>query len=113
MAVRRLPLAVFAPREPATTAFAEIWAEFQTGLQDDVGESEQPATPRRMLHAVKSLIAHLEPEREAAQDPTLGLTPDEARGHGIAGVAISPEGDLRLLRPTSVSFIASTPSVVI
>ena len=35
MAVRRLPLAEFAPREPATMAFAEIWTELQTRLNQE------------------------------------------------------------------------------
>jgi cellulose biosynthesis protein BcsQ len=58
MAVRRLPLAEFAPREPATKAFAAIWTEIQATLDQDGGKE---ASRLRLLDAVKSLIAHLEP----------------------------------------------------
>jgi chromosome partitioning protein len=61
MAVRRMPLAVFAARDSATIAFAEIWAELQTRLQPEGAESLR----RRdrwvhMLPAIESLIAQLE-----------------------------------------------------
>jgi chromosome partitioning protein len=61
MAVRRMPLAVFAARDPATTAFAEIWAELQKRLQ----HPEEASTWQRdrwvpMLRAVESLIVRLE-----------------------------------------------------
>ena len=81
MAVRRLPLAEFAPCEPATTVFAGIWAEVQAGLdQDGVREPELSERRLRMLHAVKSLIAHLEPvARELPQAPTFVPTHDEER----------------------------------
>jgi chromosome partitioning protein len=84
MAVRRLPLAEFAPREPATMAFAEIWAELETSFdRGSVSEPERLETRHRMLHAVESLIAHLEPaEHEASQARTLGPNRDETRGHG-------------------------------
>src|SRR5262245_22132406 len=32
MTIRRMPLTVFAPREPATRAFAEVWTEIETRL---------------------------------------------------------------------------------
>ena len=61
MAVRRLPLAEFAPSDAATRVFAGIWAEVQKGLdQDGVCGPEQSERRLRMLQAVKSLIAHLE-----------------------------------------------------
>ena len=72
MAVRRLPLAEFAPREAATTVFARLWSEVQAGLGQDGGSEPAPSERRlHMLHAVKLLIAHLEPmERGAPQAPT-------------------------------------------
>jgi cellulose biosynthesis protein BcsQ len=72
MAVRRLPLAGFAPREAATTVFAAIWSEIQVGLgQDGRSTPEQSERRLRMLEGVKSLIAHLEPmEREAPPAPS-------------------------------------------
>src|SRR5262249_9103449 len=36
MPLRRLPLVEFAPREPATLAFAEIWEELHARLERDV-----------------------------------------------------------------------------
>jgi cellulose biosynthesis protein BcsQ len=80
MAVRRLPLAEFAPREAATTGFAGIWAEVQAGLgQRDGNEQELSERRHRMLHAVKLLIGHLEPmEREAPQAPTSRATHEKA-----------------------------------
>jgi cellulose biosynthesis protein BcsQ len=65
MAVRRLPLAAFAPRESATQAFAAIWTEVQASLDQDGGRE---ASRLRLLDAVTSLIAHLEPvEQEVAR----------------------------------------------
>jgi cellulose biosynthesis protein BcsQ len=61
MAIRRMPLAVFAARDPATMAFAGIWSELQSRLQQ-----RNVAAPRRrgrwLLQqlAVESLIARLE-----------------------------------------------------
>jgi chromosome partitioning protein len=61
MAVRRMPLAVFAARDPATTAFTEIWAELQTRLQQR-GEASTWQRDRwvHMLQAIESLIERLE-----------------------------------------------------
>jgi chromosome partitioning protein len=68
MAVRRLPLVEFAPHEPATAAFAEIWAELQARLDRDVANTSERPEWLRMLHVVESLIADLEPvEREEPQ----------------------------------------------
>jgi chromosome partitioning protein len=61
MAVRRMPLAVFAPRDSATTAFAEIWAELQRRLQEEGTASLGPRDRWvHMLQAIESLIAQLE-----------------------------------------------------
>src|SRR5262245_14362983 len=69
MAVRRLPLAEFAPREAATAAFAGIWAELQTRLDRDVANTPEQPDWLRMLHVVESLIADLEPvEREEPEE---------------------------------------------
>lgn len=61
MAVRRLPLPVFAARDSATTAFAQIWMELQTRLP----RRERPRSPSqdhrvRMRQDVESLISDLE-----------------------------------------------------
>jgi chromosome partitioning protein len=61
MAVRRMPLAVFAPRDSATTAFAEIWAELQRRHQEEGTASLGPRDRWvHMLQAIESLIAQLE-----------------------------------------------------
>jgi cellulose biosynthesis protein BcsQ len=61
MSVRRLPLAVFAPGEPAAIAFADIWEELQRRLgQGGVNARETGQWPF-MLQAVESLIERLEP----------------------------------------------------
>jgi chromosome partitioning protein len=58
MAVRRLPLPVFAPRDAATAAFAGIWAEILAGLQPPKQERARPWA--RLLEAVESMIERLE-----------------------------------------------------
>src|SRR4030095_12396702 len=61
MAVRRMPLPVFAPRDPATPAFAAVWAELQTRLQQGKHESPRPRDEwARLLQTVESMIARLE-----------------------------------------------------
>ncbi len=60
MAVRRMPLAVFAPRDSATAAFAGIWAELQTRLQEGTASSGPRDRWARRLGAVESVIAQLE-----------------------------------------------------
>jgi cellulose biosynthesis protein BcsQ len=61
MAVRRMPLAVFAPRDSATVAFAEIWAELESRLQRRAHEDPRPRD-RWVLgrRAVESLVERLE-----------------------------------------------------
>jgi cellulose biosynthesis protein BcsQ len=72
MTVRRAPLPVFAARDAATSAFAEIWAELQTRLQQR-GEGRR-ARDRwsTYLWPTESLISQLEsPEKQepAATSP--------------------------------------------
>jgi cellulose biosynthesis protein BcsQ len=71
MTVRRLPLPVFAGRDPATNAFAEIWAEIQTRFRQneerDVRPKEQWMPP---LRAIEALIARLESPFAQAADPS-------------------------------------------
>ena len=61
MTVWRTPLPVFAPRDPATSAFAEIWAELQTRLQQR-GQGRPRPRDRwgTYLRAIESLILQLE-----------------------------------------------------
>jgi cellulose biosynthesis protein BcsQ len=61
MSVRRKPLALFAPRDPATSAFAGIWAELQTRLQQR-GRSAEQSRNRWGAHlrAIESLIMRTE-----------------------------------------------------
>lgn len=61
MAVRRMPLAVFAARDCATTAFAGIWAELQTRLEERGEGSPRPRDRWVLpLRAIESLIVRLE-----------------------------------------------------
>jgi cellulose biosynthesis protein BcsQ len=79
MAVRRLPLAAFATRDPAAIAFAEIWTELRARLEQraskDAGRSED--RPLRSwaarLRAIESLMARL--ERPDADDAAEAGTP--------------------------------------
>ena len=87
MAIRRMPLALFAARDPATSAFAEIWMELQARLRHDRKTNADVAERRaRMLLAFESLIGELEPtEREADSPPRIDrydsrlAKPDDAR----------------------------------
>ena len=62
MTVRRTPLGVFAPRDPATSAFARLWAELQTRVLRQRREEQAPSRQRRAIHlrAIKALITQLE-----------------------------------------------------
>ena len=80
MAVRRLPLAEFAPREPATAAFAEIWTELRTRLDQEGVSKAHPERRLLSLHVLESLIAHLElVERESPNAPAFGPAIRRAR----------------------------------
>ncbi len=62
MGVRRMPLAEFAPSEPATCAFSEISSEIQTRLrQPPLPQSAQRDEWSRVLGAIESLIERIEP----------------------------------------------------
>jgi len=72
MTVRRLPLAAFAARDSATTAFEEVWAEVQTYLRQSRDGSSQPRDRWTLpLRAIEALIARLEsrfaPDAESSQ----------------------------------------------
>ena len=61
MAVRRLPLPVFAARDSVTTAFAQIWMELQARLPRRGRQRSRAQDHRvRMRQDVESLIAALE-----------------------------------------------------
>jgi len=91
MTLRRMPLAAFAPRDAATTAFAGIWTELQTRVQQ-----RTEAGPRsrdrwgRLLQDIESLIARLESagEQEGSHARAVKSNP----GAGSAVRADSPEG---------------------
>jgi chromosome partitioning protein len=69
MTVRRMPLAMFAAREPATEAFGKVWAELDARLQADAGWVDQKGTWSQMLAAIKSLMARLESASGQAEAP--------------------------------------------
>jgi hypothetical protein len=86
MAVRRMPLGVFAPRDSATAAFGEIWTELETRLQRR-GEGSPPReTWIILLQAIEALIAQLE-SAETQEAVPAGQTPaiDESRQDGRRG----------------------------
>ena len=59
MTVRRMPLPVFAPRDPATQAFRQIWAEVQARLRQRPSAEQTTAwSARRQI--VDSLVDSLE-----------------------------------------------------
>ena len=62
MTVRRMPLGAFAPRDPATSSFALLWAELQTRVLQQRREERPPSRHRRAIHlkAIESLITQLE-----------------------------------------------------
>jgi cellulose biosynthesis protein BcsQ len=88
MAVRRLPLPVFAPRDPATAAFAGIWTELRGRL------GQHPSAPRpherwdALLRDLESLIVRLEitdlDPRKSLRD-TAPPAPGEDRRQSCAG----------------------------
>lgn len=65
MAIRRTPLAMFAPRDTATLAFAGIWDELQSRLETRHESSRRPHGHWALQHrAIETLIARLEPTEE-------------------------------------------------
>ena len=76
MAVRRLPLPVFAERDAATVAFAAIWTELERRLH----ERREPGQPRpdkwaNLLQTIDSLIARLESGSELEKADVTFKTP--------------------------------------
>ena len=70
MAIRRMPLAVFAGCESATVAFGGIWAELQTRLQRRDEALPRPRDRWALeLRAIESLMARLEPAADS--EPTV------------------------------------------
>ncbi|HSC27524.1 MAG TPA: AAA family ATPase [Vicinamibacterales bacterium] len=71
MAIRRMPLPVFAARDPATAAFAAVWAELQKRFLQPAGNRPHPRDRWvLLLRAVESLIVRLE--------SAAGLQPEHA-----------------------------------
>jgi chromosome partitioning protein len=61
MGTWRLPLPVFAPREPATCAFAAVWAELENRLHQRRNPSHKPRDRWMVqLRAIESLMVQLE-----------------------------------------------------
>jgi chromosome partitioning protein len=75
MAVRRMPLGVFAAREPAAGAFAAVWQELDARLDPAAVRSHARDRWAAPLQAVASFIARLEPPRPRAS------ASHEARSH--------------------------------
>jgi cellulose biosynthesis protein BcsQ len=85
MSVRRLPLTVFAAREPATIAFGEVWAELSARLsrRRDGNNPHQPDRWARLQDAVESLVAALEsadPQEPAHSPAAVPSTPLASTG---------------------------------
>jgi chromosome partitioning protein len=68
MTVRRMPVAAFAPRDPATVAFAAVWTEFQARLQQRKGHPRPTDRWEPLLRDIESLILRL--ESADGQDPS-------------------------------------------
>ena len=86
MAVRRMPLSLFAPRDAATRAFEGIWTELQARLARRVDASSGQLNWGSRLEAIESLIA----QAECAERPELGvLTPPSKQGvSDVAGCVV-------------------------
>jgi len=80
MAVRRMPLAAFAAKDPASIAFAGIWAELQARLQRHEEKRPRSRESRAcLLQAVAALIMQLQLGNEHApaasqQSPRVGVS---------------------------------------
>jgi cellulose biosynthesis protein BcsQ len=83
MTVRRQPLARFAPRDPATSAFSSIWPELHTRLQQRRQPAAQPRERwRAHLRAIESLIMRTESTGAPEAGAVLmapGIDPDDGR----------------------------------
>ena len=78
MTVRRMPLPVFAARDPATLAFAQIWGELEKWLRQDTEESaHQPHRWVGMMRAVEAVIERLDladqPDADHPEEGTGGI----------------------------------------
>jgi cellulose biosynthesis protein BcsQ len=61
MTVRRTPLPLFAARDPATIAFAQIWTDLETWFRQDAdGSAHQPHRWGGMRQAVEAMIERLD-----------------------------------------------------
>jgi chromosome partitioning protein len=75
MAIRRMPLPVFAERDASTTAFAGIWTELQSRLANQPGERRESRDRwAERLRAVQSLMERLE-SADGHEPATPSLTP--------------------------------------
>jgi cellulose biosynthesis protein BcsQ len=100
MAVRRMPLAAFAPREAATSAFAEVWGELQTRLHT---KTETSLDYAGRLQAIESLILQLESTDRPASVP---LRPTSVK-RGNSSIVATPAAEESSFDGSSVSFVHS------
>jgi chromosome partitioning protein len=98
MAVRRMPLAAFAPREAATSAFAEVWGELQTRLHK---KSETSLDHAARLQAIESLILQLESTDRPASVP---LRPTSGK-RGSSSIPATPAAEQNSFDGGDVSFV--------
>jgi cellulose biosynthesis protein BcsQ len=73
MAVRRLPLPLFASRDAATLAFAGIWAELQARVRAHHARGHSAARWADSLRDIETLIANLEAMRGQGATPRRSL----------------------------------------
>ena len=73
MTVKRTPLAVFAPHDPATAAFATIWAELESRLARANSDGEDGREHwKRRLSAIETLLGRLDsPDGETSTAPNV------------------------------------------
>lgn len=69
MGVRRSPLALFAPREPAAVAFNGIWAELQSQSLEAAAKPASREARSRIGEAIDALLRHLEPPDRIVSSP--------------------------------------------
>ena len=87
MAVRRMPLNAFAPRDPAAMAFAEIWAQARSRLQQSAAAEPRARDPwASRLRAIETLLARL----EAADDTGAAVEPAAATPAALRRAAETP-----------------------
>lgn len=98
ISVRRMPLPEFAGRDPASTAFVDLWSEVRERLEQRRPEAESRSGLRPALSAIESLSAELQRVVER-----------ELRGGGQAPVIELHGGATRAPAPA----VASTPTTLI